>query len=542
MEPVLLEKAARKGARKSAGKAARRVARRRGQASAAPARKEVGPLDAGAASVCDPADPDRLLDWADGSSKRASSATCSALRPRYPPRSHHGRAPGRYMTRRFLGEGRWRRSNISLTSEASCPLEGGHPRIPPKAPVDRQHYLPFRDPRTLCRRGGRPPSGAAISAAASSSAPPLPAPTAPGSCRDRRGGERLPSLHPGVCAVREAGAAGDGRLSGHGRARGETLDLRLHRGPLVPETRWTPPPRSPPPHHRPRARPAHRAIEPASILLGPTAMSGSSTSASPPSPPRPVLTPTMSRHPRGFPYRAPEQWRGAPGMPSPTSGLWDAVLFEMLPAAAARRLRRRAEPLPVLRGEPGRELARIVGRALRARPPRTAIRRWEMLLELHALVAHRLAAGALPRDAPRPPPARSARAGAPRSPSCSPGDRAPVAVLRAVPRAAPPPGGDDRPHDPPVQHPGAPGRRRHGGGLQGRGHPPRAHGRPQVPASGADPRPGGQGALLQEARAASALDTRTSHHPRGGGTTTASSPRHDLLRRRDPQRKIERGR
>jgi serine/threonine protein kinase/Tol biopolymer transport system component len=248
-------------------------------------------------------------------------------------------------------------------------------------------------------------------------------------------------IHPGVCAVREAGAAGDGRLflamAWHD---GETLDLRLRRGPLVPEeavdTAAQIASALATAHERGLA---HRRLEPASILLGADGYVrvldfGLAALAAPSRSPSASASDTddLAETTEGFPYRAPEQWRGAPG--DALADVWalGAVLFEMLAGRPPRVASDgEPEPLPVLRGESGRELARIVGRALAARPQDRYPEMGEMLLELQALVG----TGSLPAHSRETLLGFSLRG--PRAPVRSAPVPAPLPSPAAVPRSRP---------------------------------------------------------------------------------------------------------
>jgi serine/threonine protein kinase/Tol biopolymer transport system component len=190
-------------------------------------------------------------------------------------------------------------------------------------------------------------------------------------------------VHPGICSVREAGAE-DGRwylaMAWH---EGETLAARLDRGPLSPDDAvdvGAQVAAALAAAHEQGV--AHLRLQPESILLGGdgrarvldfglAALAGTASS----------------------PYRAPEQSDGAAG--DARSDVWSlgALLFAALIGRPPRILADgEPEPLPVLRGEIGRELSRIVDRALAARPRDRFPEMGEMLLELQSLVG----TGALP--------------------------------------------------------------------------------------------------------------------------------------------------
>ncbi|HEY2739470.1 MAG TPA: protein kinase [Thermoanaerobaculia bacterium] len=192
--------------------------------------------------------------------------------------------------------------------------------------------------------------------------------------------------HSGICSVREAGTAEDGRqflvMAWHD---GERLDDRLRAGPLRPEDAVDAAAQVADALVAAHDRGvAHRRLEPGSILLsadgrvrvldfGLAALLG---------PPRlfEAVEPPL-------PYRAPEQQRGEPGEVAADVWALGAVLFEMLigrpPRVASDG---EPEPLPVVRGELGRELSRIVDRALSARPRDRYATMNDMLLDVQSLV------------------------------------------------------------------------------------------------------------------------------------------------------------
>jgi serine/threonine protein kinase/Tol biopolymer transport system component len=196
-------------------------------------------------------------------------------------------------------------------------------------------------------------------------------------------------IHPGLCTVREAGAAEDGRLflamAWHD---GETLDERLRRGPLTPEDAVDMAAQVAAALAAAHERGViHRRLEPGSLLLGAdgrvrvldvglAALTGPAApfSASPP-------------------YRAPEQLRGEAGEAAADVWALGAVLFEMLAGKPPRVAGDgEPEPLPAMRGDLGRELSRIVDRALSARPRDRYLEMSDLLLDLQSLVG----TGALP--------------------------------------------------------------------------------------------------------------------------------------------------
>ena len=194
-------------------------------------------------------------------------------------------------------------------------------------------------------------------------------------------------VHPGICAVREAGAADGRRFLAMAWHEGETLDARLARGPLSPEDAVDLG------AHLAAAVSAahdggvvHRRLEPGSVLLG---MDGRAR----------VLDFGLADLAAGAaetgssPYRAPEQNGDSPG--DERSDVWSlgALLFAALTGRPPRFAGHgEPEPLPRIRGELGDELARIVDRALAARPRDRYPDMAEMLLELQSLVG----TGALP--------------------------------------------------------------------------------------------------------------------------------------------------
>jgi len=193
-------------------------------------------------------------------------------------------------------------------------------------------------------------------------------------------------VHSGICSVRDAGTLEDGRqflvMAWH---EGERLDDRLRAGPLRPEDAVDVAAQVADALAAAHDRGvAHRRLEPGSILLsadgrvrvldfGLAILTG---------PPR--LFESIEPAP---PYRAPEQQRGEPGEVAADVWALGAVLFEMLigrpPRVASDG---EPEPLPVVRGDLGRELSRIVDRALSARPRDRYATMSDMLLDVQSLV------------------------------------------------------------------------------------------------------------------------------------------------------------
>jgi serine/threonine protein kinase/Tol biopolymer transport system component len=214
-------------------------------------------------------------------------------------------------------------------------------------------------------------------------------------CPPRRSGAGDPAaevesavklVHPGICSVREAGTAENGRpflvMAWH---EGERLDDRLRGGPLRPEDAVDAAAQVADALTAAHGRGVvHRRLEPGSILLcadgrvrvldfGLAALTGP-----------PPLFGTAEPVP---PYRAPEQQRGEAGEVAADVWALGAVLFEMLigrpPRVAGDG---EPEPLPVVRGDLGRELSRIVDRALSARPRDRYAAMNDMLLDVQSLV------------------------------------------------------------------------------------------------------------------------------------------------------------
>jgi eukaryotic-like serine/threonine-protein kinase len=197
-------------------------------------------------------------------------------------------------------------------------------------------------------------------------------------------------VHPGICAVRDVGAEDGRRFLAMAWHEGETLAVRLARGSLTPEDAVDL-----------GAQMAaalsaahdsgvvHRRLEPESVLLGTDGRAR-------------VLDFGLADLTSGSaeadtsPYRAPEQNGGEPG--DERSDVWSlgALLFAAL-TGRPPRFAGHGEPEPLPQrdlggGEIGGELARIVDRALAARPRDRYSDMADMLLELQSLVG----TGALP--------------------------------------------------------------------------------------------------------------------------------------------------
>ena len=193
-------------------------------------------------------------------------------------------------------------------------------------------------------------------------------------------------VHPGICSVREAGMAEDGRtflvMAWH---EGERLDDRLRAGPLRPEDAVDAAAQVADALAAAHGRGvSHRRLEPGSILLSADGRVrvldfGLAALTGPP--------PLFGGVEPAPPYRAPEQQRGEAGEVAADVWALGAVLFEMLigrpPRVASDG---EPEPLPVVRGDLGRELSRIVDRALSARPRDRYATMNDMLLDVQSLV------------------------------------------------------------------------------------------------------------------------------------------------------------